>query len=649
MKGNKHMKTTTKFIYPAFAVFAFACFALSLTAQAQLPCNQLPEGLVSWWPGNGNAEDIVNGNNGTLVGDVTFAPGPCGLAFDLTGSGYVSVPEAPPFDFGPDDSYTLVAWVYRTGGGDQHFFGKRAGCGGGNDFYQDCICPGGYMEAAIPLQMWTLVAFTSDECSNTSHLWINDQIYATGTATLPSQQNDADFRIGTSGDCQPFNGLLYNMMIFNRALSQAEMTQLYTGACNAVCQLPPAQPCPSPTPTPTPGPCVESPADIVSWWPGDGNALDIQNGNNGTLQNGAAFATGKVGQAFTFDGVNDFIEVPDDPSLRIGDVISIEFWAKRQRFGIDPVVEKGGDWNLDVGDPGANYGTGLHEVNNNMFYFYFKGGWRGADGVSDLGWHHYAVVAIQGQPNPSFYIDGVEWPSLYAGGVSSIDLNAASTLPLYIGAQANDPQGYDYYGNNVIDELAIFNRALSPTEIQAIYNAGSGGKCKGTPTPTPTATATFTPTPTATFTPTPTPTFTPTPTPTPTPQASPTPTSTPTPTPTATPACVAQVQPPINADGSSVWTVKRGVIPVKFTLSCNGNPTCDLSPATIAVTRTAGGVVGEVNESVYTGPSDSGSNFRIDGCQYHYNLTSSALGVGTYRVDILINSQVVGSATFQLK
>jgi hypothetical protein len=87
---------------------------------------------------------------------------------------------------------------------------------------------------------------------------------------------------------------------------------------------------------------------------------------------------------------------------------------------------------------------------------------------------------------------------------------------------------------------------------------------------------------------------------------------------------------------------------VKFRLTCDGNPTCDLPPATIAVTRTAGGVIGEVNESVYSIQADSGSNFRVLDCQYHYNLNSSALGVGTYRVDILINSQVVGSATFQL-
>src|SRR5205814_5233816 len=121
-------------------------------------------------------------------------------------------------------------------------------------------------------------------------------------------------------------------------------------------------------------------------------------------------------------------------------------------------------------------------------------------------------------------------------------------------------------------------------------------------------------------------------TPTPTPQPSPTPTSTPTPTPTAIPAhqYSAQVQPPINADGTSVFTVRRGVVPVKFTLSDFGSPTCNLPPATISVTRTAGGTTGDVNESVYAMSADNGSNFRIDGCQYSYNLNSSALGSGTY-------------------
>jgi sugar lactone lactonase YvrE len=111
----------------------------------------------------------------------------------------------------------------------------------------------------------------------------------------------------------------------------------------------------------------------------------------------------------------------------------------------------------------------------------------------------------------------------------------------------------------------------------------------------------------------------------------------------------AQVQQPINADGTSVFTSKRGVVPVKFTLIQNGATTCTLPPATIAVTRTAGGTTGAVDESVYSGSADTGSNFRIDSCQYVYNLSSTALGPGTYRVDIKINDVPVGSATFQLK
>ncbi len=63
----------------------------------------------------------------------------------------------------------------------------------------------------------------------------------------------------------------------------------------------------------------------------------------------------------------------------------------------------------------------------------------------------------------------------------------------------------------------------------------------------------------------------------------------------------------------------------------------------------AGGVVGPIDESIYGGPADTGSNFRISSCQYVYDLSATALGVGTYRVDILINGHVVGSAAFGLR
>jgi len=81
----------------------------------------------------------------------------------------------------------------------------------------------------------------------------------------------------------------------------------------------------------------------------------------------------------------------------------------------------------------------------------------------------------------------------------------------------------------------------------------------------------------------------------------------------------------------------------------NGVATCNLPPATIAVYRTGTGGNQSIDESIYTAPADNGSNFRIDSCQYVYNLSASALGVGTYQVDIMINGQVVGSGFFQLK
>jgi len=111
----------------------------------------------------------------------------------------------------------------------------------------------------------------------------------------------------------------------------------------------------------------------------------------------------------------------------------------------------------------------------------------------------------------------------------------------------------------------------------------------------------------------------------------------------------AQVQQPINADGSSVFNANRGVVPVKFTLTQDGVATCALPTATIALTRTSGGTTGAIDESVYSGSADTGSNFRISSCQYVYNLSASALGVGTYRADIKINGTVVGNAIFQLK
>jgi len=117
------------------------------------------------------------------------------------------------------------------------------------------------------------------------------------------------------------------------------------------------------------------------------------------------------------------------------------------------------------------------------------------------------------------------------------------------------------------------------------------------------------------------------------------------------PPYAAQVQQPINPDGSSVFKAKRGVVPVKFTITQGGIATCQLPPATISL-KSAGGMGSTlIDESTYLLASDSGSNFRIDtsACQYVYNLATSSLGTGTYVVSISIAGSAVGSGTFGLQ
>jgi hypothetical protein len=324
--------------------------------------------------------------------------------------------------------------------------------------------------------------------------------------------------------------------------------------------------------------CVSPPSGLVGWWPGDGNANDIVAGNNGTLQGNVTFVPGMVGQAFSFDG-SSYVDASDS-NLPVGNSsATISAWIKTTQSGEPFFVSWG---SRDTCGEGHEIALGMW---NNLLELETCGGADNTSAiVNDGAWHHVAAVWY-GSDNATLYVDGVS--SSYPHPQPLPSINILSSGHLNIGQLVQ--YGANFIG--LVNEVQIFNRPLSASEIQAIFNAGSTGLCR----------------------------------------------------------YAGQVQPPINADGTSIFTVRRGVVPVKFTLTQGGVATCDLPPATIAVTRTGGGVIGQVNESTYTGSADSGSSFRIDSCRYIYNLNSRALGVGIYRVDILINGQVVGSATFELR
>jgi len=99
------------------------------------------------------------------------------------------------------------------------------------------------------------------------------------------------------------------------------------------------------------------------------------------------------------------------------------------------------------------------------------------------------------------------------------------------------------------------------------------------------------------------------------------------------------VRPPVRADGSSVFAVKRESVPLGFILLQRDVRTCTLLPATLAITRIKDGKLTRVRSR----------NLSITGCRYSYDLKPNRLGVGMYRADVSINGIMVGHAAFAVR
>ena len=221
------------------------------------------------------------------------------------------------------------------------------------------------------------------------------------------------------------------------------------------------------------------PAGLVSWWRGEGNATDTRGINNGTLHSATtfAFAAGEVGQAFSFSGATtEYIDVNDNSTLNFGtNEFSLAVWLKTTDNGSRKRImakrsSSAAAWYslaLDSGKATLEI-TGADTITSSV-------------SVADGQWHHVAFTRDPVATSPRkyhLYIDGVENNTMDDSGA---DLD--NTGPLEIGKWNTEAEGGAIF-SGAIDEVQLFNRALTSAEIQSIYNAGSAGL-----TPPPTVTA----------------------------------------------------------------------------------------------------------------------------------------------------------------
>lgn len=219
----------------------------------------------------------------------------------------------------------------------------------------------------------------------------------------------------------------------------------------------------------TRGQCVQPPTGIVAWWQAEDSAVDIINGNNGSSNGTVAYAAGEVGQAFVFNGSSSIL-IPQSPSVNLSQMPSwtIEAWinpASLSNTGY-PTIFAQGHWRASLG---LNTGTGKLEnwINNANVI--------DSTGSVPLGqWSHVALV--YNGVNRIFYINGV------ASGSFASSAIAADTSGDAIGC-VSDNSG-DGYFDGEIDEVSIYNTALSASQIASIYAAGTAGKCPNEIPPT---------------------------------------------------------------------------------------------------------------------------------------------------------------------
>jgi hypothetical protein len=321
----------------------------------------------------------------------------------------------------------------------------------GNSFGVDAVTP------LLNSNNWKHI-FVIYEGQNIS-IYVNGNLIISGTTGFSAiiQYLNTQSVVGSTylmGGQYPYVGLVDDIAIWNRALSQQEITNMYNGVnysdtCNAVS-----------------GSLVNG---LVGYWPFCGNANDQSGNDNNGVVNGATLTTdrfGNINSAYNFDGVNDYISTSYSGILGTNSR-SISFWYNSLTDNTEETVfiDYGGN---DCGDGFACtlFPSNKPGVDNTCSFI------KSNSMASVNNWNYYTVTYDSSDSpfiyNCKLYINGVLQSTSQSSSV--YDINTINDINMVFGASRFLTPNSVQFFNGKLDDIGIWNRALTQQEITQLFN-----------------------------------------------------------------------------------------------------------------------------------------------------------------------------------
>ncbi len=409
--------------------------------------------LVAYYPFNGSANDVSgNNNHGTVYGATltTDRSGNVNNAYFFNGiNDVITIPHNTILNASNELSFSVWVKPDAFPVGSVMIVGKSNYSNATN--YLVRITSNGYIQFEyknfanttdnpLILNQWNHIAVVSD-AANAKKVYVNGVLASHTTATSPYGLVDDPVTIGAANyGAEYFTGSIDELKIYNKALSQEEIKNEYT--------------------------------NVVAYYPFNGNANDESgNLNHGTV-NGATLTADRFGnpdRAYEFDGINDYIQCLQPGPLGISPR-TISFWAKTN---VVPTEQSNVVLSYGASASSFGYGDRIEVGLNSKSLTGLTASVGGVLLIREFNtanqWHYYAAVYDGTTTNIQdikMYADG----QLLTNTTYSLDyghtINTSGSNPIYIGML----YGFGRYFTGSIDEVKVYDKALSNAEILDLYS-----------------------------------------------------------------------------------------------------------------------------------------------------------------------------------